>query len=294
MTIRPRPHRAPLGPARRSGRRPTRIRRASGGLSRVRAGAGLAVLAVAAVTYGLSASPAFGMDAIELGDTRFTAPDLIRRTIATPLGTNLFTLQTEPLEAALQELPAVLAADVAVVLPDRLVVQVDEREPILVWQAGERRLLVDVEGLIFGDAARGVPASALAGLPVVTDSRAAAANLGVRGRLDPIDLDAARRLASVNPIDIGSSAGSIRLTVSDQNGFVLRTAGQGWIAIFGFYTPTLRTTEMIPEQVRTLRSLLFGREADIERVILSGAREGTYIPRPTPRPTATLRPTRRP
>ena len=296
MSLRPPSARPKTVPARRSARRSTRIKRASAGLSRVRAGAGLAVLGSAAVTYGLGSSPAFGMDAIEVAQTRFTTPELIRRTVGTAPGTNLFTIETDPLEQRLESLPAVRGADVAVVLPDRLVVNVEEREPILVWQAGDRRLLVDVEGRIFGELGSSDRAADAAadGLPVVTDSRTAAANLRAPGQLDPIDLDAARRLASVTPIDVGSSARAFRLTVSDQNGFVLRTGEGGWIAIFGFYTPTLRTTEMIPEQVRTLRSLLAGRERDVERVILSGAREGTYVSRPTPRPTATPRPTRRP
>ena len=40
------------------------------------------------------------------------------------------------------------------------------------------------------------------------------------------------------------------------DGFVIRADPQGWLAIFGFYTPSLRTPELIPGQVRLLRSLL--------------------------------------
>ena len=82
----------------------------------------------------------------------------------------------------------------------------------------------------------------------------------------------------------------MRLTVSDQNGFVLRTGQDGWIAIFGFYTPTLRTPELIPGQVRLLRSLLIGREPLVERVILASETDGTYIPKATPLPSATPMP----
>ena len=72
MTLRPPVVPAPAPPARRSARRSTRIKRASGGLSRVRAGAGLTALLSAAAIYGLAASPAFGVDEVELGDTSFT------------------------------------------------------------------------------------------------------------------------------------------------------------------------------------------------------------------------------
>ena len=65
--------------------------------------------------------------------------------------------------------------------------------------------------------------------------------------------------------------------------------------IFGYYTPSLRTTELIPEQVRLLRSLLVGREAQVERIVLASATDGTYTPRPatpskSPKPKASKAP----
>ena len=48
--------------------------------------------------------------------------------------------------------------------------------------------------------------------------------------------------------------------------------------MFGFYTPTLRTTDLIPGQVRLLRSMLAGREDDVLRVILADDRSGTRRP----------------
>jgi len=69
--------------------------------------------------------------------------------------------------------------------------------------------------------------------------------------------------------------------VSDANGFVVRAVAPGWMAIFGFYTPNLRTTDLIPGQVRLLRSLIAGREAQVELVILADDQNGTYVPRAT-------------
>ena len=74
--------------------------------------------------------------------------------------------------------------------------------------------------------------------------------------------------------------------VTDPSGFVVRSGGNGWAAVFGFYTPSLRTPELIPGQVRLLRSLLIGREQLVDRVILASETDGTYIPKPTPKPTA--------
>ena len=91
-------------------------------------------------------------------------------------------------------------------------------------------------------------------------------------------------------IDVGSAAERLQVRVTDENGFVVRADPQGWIAIFGFYTPSLRTPELIPGQVRLLRSLLIGREPLIQRIVLASETDGTYVPKPTPRPSASTSP----
>jgi hypothetical protein len=124
----------------------------------------------------------------------------------------------------------------------------------------------------------------------VDDQRAASAGLSVGRRLEPVDLDAATRLASVKPVDVGSDADSLGVQLTDANGFMLRARPASWAAVFGFYTPSLRTTELIAGQVRLLRSLLIGREPRLERIILASETDGTYTLRPTPRPSATPAP----
>jgi hypothetical protein len=160
-------------------------------------------------------------------------------------------------------------------------VTLEERRPVLIWQVGARRYLADADGSLFAMLGADPPPGA-AGLPVVDDRRAASAGLSVGLRLDDVDLDAATRLASLVPADVGSSAVSLAVSVTDANGFTLETRPAGWSAVFGFYTPSLRTTELIPGQVRLLRSLLVGREATVERVILASETDGTYTPRSTP------------
>ncbi|MEO7228975.1 MAG: hypothetical protein ABIZ30_00105, partial [Candidatus Limnocylindrales bacterium] len=94
----------------------------------------------------------------------------------------------------------------------------------------------------------------------------------------------ATRLASLTPDDIGSVAKSLIVTVTEANGFVLVPVPRTWTAVFGLYTPTLRTPELIPGQVRLLRSLLAGREDSVAKVILADADSGTFIPKATPAP----------
>ena len=80
------------------------------------------------------------------------------------------------------------------------------------------------------------------------------------------------------------------VAVTDETGFVVTSNPAGWSAVFGFYTPSLRTPDLIPGQVRLLRSLLDGREAKVDRVILASDTDGTYLPKATPTPSPTPEP----
>ncbi len=96
--------------------------------------------------------------------------------------------------------------------------------------------------------------------------------------LDPLDLDIATRLLSLAPADVGSNAARLRVVIDEHEGWTLGPAqGDGWVAIFGLYTSELRRPDLIPEQVRVLRSLLAGTgEAHIRRIRLADANGGTY------------------
>ena len=273
-------------PARRSGAAHPLGRRGRGfgrfltraRLSPPRAAALLGLLASAGALYGLALTPAFTLARTDIPELRWTTREAAASAIATPFGVNLFRLRTAPIEARLRALPGVADAHVSVSLPDTLVVEIQEREAILDWAVDDVRFLVDRTGVLFALA----PADGTAaGLPAITDSRATSARLAVGSRLDPVDMDAATRLGSLVPIDLESSATSLVIAVTDANGFVVGTVPRSWIAVFGLYTPSLRTPAIIPGQVRLLRSLLAGREEAIERVILADEDSGTFIPRAT-------------
>ncbi len=271
--------RAPL-PSRRT--RP--VRRASRGLSTVRAGAALAMLVSAAAIYGVGASSAFAYTKLQVDGVRYTDAAAIESALAEARGTNLFRLTTGPLRAIVESMPTVASARVQVRLPGTVAVTVDERQPIVVWAIGDARFLVDAEGLLFEKLAD--PSAGRADVPVVVDRRARSVGLGVGMSLEPVDLDAATRLASLVPADVGSAATSLNVVVTDENGFVVAARPDGWSAVFGFYTPNLRSTDIIPGQVRLLRSLLDGREANVDRIVLASETEGTYIARPMPSPSS--------
>ena len=280
-------------PIRRGGghvRRTRSVRRASAGLTPVRAAAILAMLCSAGAIYGLTAGSAFGMSRVDVVGATITGTATITNRLALVNGQNLFDIATEPLAASLREIPAVATADVSIALPDVVSVTIVERRPIVVWQVGERRLLVDERGLLFADVASSAAPPAVDALPVVTDSRAASVDLAVAKTLDPVDLDAAFRLASLTPAQIGSGAAALTVAVTDEHGFVVSSGSKGWEAWFGFYGLSLRTPELIPGQVQLLKTLLVGREAAVKTVILADDREGTFIPKATPRPSETPKP----
>ncbi len=280
-----RTYRRPGGP----GRRTRSIRRASAGLTPVRAGAALAMLFSAGAIYGLAATSAFGFTRLEIEGATITPAAAIRERLGLAEGMNLFDIATEPLEARLREIPAIAAAEISLGLPDTVAVRIEEREPILVWRIGDRRMLVDRAGLLFAELDEATPSS-VAELPVIIDERADSRKFSVGQTVDLVDLDAATRLASITPEAVGSSASGLSVSVTDENGFVLGSVPESWVAVFGFYGRSLRTPELVPGQAQLLQKLLLGREPTVELVILADDRDGTYIPKPSSSPPASPEP----
>jgi POTRA domain, FtsQ-type len=243
---------------------------------------------------GASSVFGYGRLVIEDQDRLLADPAAVEARLGTTTaGSNLFLVRTDGIEASLREMPTVADAEVSVQLPDTLRVRLIERVPILAWVVGERRYLVDRDGALFASYPVDAPGPSK-GLPSVLDRRLRSARLAVGGRLDPIDLDAATRLGSLTPSDVGSGRASLRVTVDDTDGYTVAALPDGPVAVFGFYTASLRTPDMIPGQARLLRSLLTGREATVKRVVLASETNGTYQLRPTPKPGASASPTPRP
>jgi cell division protein FtsQ len=281
----PRP--APL-PAhgRVDGRRRSRpIRRASAGLTSVRAGALLALVLSTVALYGATTTDAFALHRTDVTGAVYTSRDTIDAALDVPAGANLFEVRTGDLAARLREIPAIRSVDVAVVLPDRLRVVIHEREPLLAWRVGGGTFLVDSTGFVLAQLGDHPPAGA-AVLPVVDDRRAASVGLEVGAVIDPVSLDAALRIGSLLPADVGSDGTRLGIAYDDTDGFTVTGAPSGWTAVFGFYTLTLRPTDLIPGQVRLLRSVLAGQEGKLARILLADDKSGTLLPRSTPKPSA--------
>ncbi|HET9014208.1 MAG TPA: FtsQ-type POTRA domain-containing protein [Thermomicrobiaceae bacterium] len=64
------------------------------------------------------------------------------------IGQPIFRLNTDVVARRVAAYPAVAYADVSAQLPDRLVVQLHERTPVLDWQVGKQSVLVDDHGWV--------------------------------------------------------------------------------------------------------------------------------------------------
>jgi hypothetical protein len=274
-------------------RRQPRIRRASGGMTPTRSAAILAMLVASGAMFGLATTPAFGFSQLDVRGALLTPEDAVRSATAIEPGTNVVSLATEPIVERVRQLPTVRDASVSVGLPGTLELTIVERRPVVIWQAGERRFAVDDAGLLFADVTSD-PGGATAAIPVIVDERASAVGLTVTSVLDPIDLDAATRIGSLTPSQVGSRSAGFSVHVTDERGFTLSSGSGGWVAVFGFYGRSQRTPALIPGQVQLLGALLAGREATIATVILADDRDGTFVPKPTPKPSASPKATPRP
>ena len=223
----------------------------------------------------------FSLKRLDLSTPRWTDLAEARGRLGVPLGMNVFSIRTADIETRLEALPAVADARVSVALPDGLQVRITERKPVVAWSVAGYRYLVDADGSIFAILAP-IDTTEL-NVPVVVDTRPeSAARVHIGAQLDPTDLDAGTRLGAVTPADLGSAASGLAVGVGDADGFTLSALPDGWVAVFGPYSPALRGTDLIPGQVRLLRSLLDGREPTVARVLLADDRHGTYVERTPP------------
>jgi hypothetical protein len=268
--------------ARSAARSAARLPRPGRLVTPMRAAGLLGMLATGFVFTLVTGPTAFGLTRTDLPALTWTDPAAVRAALALSDDTNVFRLDTRPLEAALRALPAVAAADVSVGLPDaNIVVRIDERRPVLAWQVGDSRFLADAGGTVFAEVSSA--AELPTGVAVVDDRRTGAGGIAIGAHLDTVDADVATRLGSLTPTDVGSTATRLRLAVNDTDGFVISTPN-GWTAVFGVYSAATRPTDIIPGQVRLLRSLLDGREGTLARIVLASETDGTYVPRATPSP----------
>ncbi|MEA2677342.1 MAG: cell division protein FtsQ [Chloroflexota bacterium] len=261
-----------------------------GVINRARISGLLLVVLTAGAVFSLVTDSRFALGAaggstdVELSGLGYTDSGAVMEALglADAGGNNVFLLHTTDIRRRLLDLPSVADAEVRVVLPNRLVVAITERSPVLRVTRGGATYLLDGDGVVLELRAANAPP--LPELPLIDDRRVELGipfEIGVR--IDPIEAAAMLQIGALTPALIGSAATTIAFSADDTDGFVVSAEPYGWRAVFGFYTPTLRPPSLIAQQVECLRNLLANGEAGIATIYLApqGDRCGTYLPRPS-------------
>jgi POTRA domain, FtsQ-type len=182
----------------------------------------LALLAALGIVAAASAPLSIRRIEVE-GARHTTAADAVAASHV--LGLSPFRASGTAVQAGLvAALPAVRDAKVELVLPDRAVIRLAERDAVGRWIAGGSELLIDGDGVLFASAD---PGSAPA-LRVYDDA------VSVRRAGDRVDaavVDAAFRLARIAPGELRSDETAPQAHYSTA-GLVLRS-GAGWEIRFG-------------------------------------------------------------
>ena len=138
------------------------VRRQAGRRRLKRLGVLVAVAALALATAIVLRSPVLDVDAVAVDGARNISAETIQEVTGIGVGSPLLLADLEAAEVALEALPWVADAQVSRDLPDRVVVEVDERVPAAVVRLGRDQLLVDGSGrvLVVGDPTAYPPAVA--------------------------------------------------------------------------------------------------------------------------------------
>lgn len=106
----------------------------------------LAIACAGALTYLLTAR-ALTVRTLTIVGASVTSQQEIAAGVGV-MGDNIFSFEPQAAAERLTALPTVREATVWGELPDRLVIRITERQPIIAWQIGTDRLLVDERGMV--------------------------------------------------------------------------------------------------------------------------------------------------
>ncbi len=221
----------------------------------------LGAMATAAAMVALLLGPWLRVSEVTFAGERYTPPERLTEVLQAVGGRSLLAVDSRALADRLERIPSVARAVVTTSITGEVAASVEERAVAFVWDTSSARFLGAPDGTIFaalppGDA---LPAE-LAAAPRVTDARFAARLVSVGDRIADGVLDAAMRLAAVDPAALGSSATALDVRVDDEYGFRLVAADPGWEVALGVYGVDPRETEAaatarMERQVTAIRTL---------------------------------------
>lgn len=144
------------------------------------------LLGASGLLYDLASSPRLQVSRVSVTGSRLLQPAEVEAAAAVD-GLNLFWIRASDVDRRLRQLPPVESTEVALELPDAVLIRVKERQPVAIWQAGEVSFLVDRDGLILAAGATDQPLMVVrdtSGQPLTPGRRVDAAAVRGVGELD--------------------------------------------------------------------------------------------------------------
>jgi cell division septal protein FtsQ len=156
------------------------------------------------------------------------------------LGQSLFSVESATVARRVAALPGVQRSDIATEMPDTIVVRIEERQPVLVWDAADQSYLVDEAGDVLGQPDANAPPSlphlqALPGIPFPVTG----------GKVNSDPIRATLALNARLPKESGLTQAAI--TLDPVVGLVVQSST--WRAIFG-------NDELLGKKLAVLKQML--------------------------------------
>ena len=115
----------------------------------------LALVLLSLLTYFFVSDSFYVYEATVLGSTLVSAEEIMRQTNME--GFSIFFMDPQELEEAISRVPDIREAEVQLSLPNRMMVNVRERQALVVWHTGQERYGVDDEGTVVSLPTEGEP-----------------------------------------------------------------------------------------------------------------------------------------
>ncbi len=152
------------------------------------------IVLIAALWY----APVFRVDAPEVRGLQYLDAGQVASRLGV-VGRPVFGLDPALVAEQVEALPAVAHVEVHVALPNRVVVTVQERQPVLVWHTGRKTWWVDARGVAFAPPVAEAPPQALQVRAAALPEEAADLRPGEMQLLSPAQVEALQTLARYLP-----------------------------------------------------------------------------------------------
>lgn len=106
-----------------------------------------AMLVLLGLGYWMLTAPNFNVQKVDVTGNRLLTADAIVQATGVDKS-NVFTLNEDAVAAKIKTLPYILQASVSKSLPDKITVNVTERQSVLNWKVGDYNYLVDPDGVV--------------------------------------------------------------------------------------------------------------------------------------------------